>query len=222
MTLPCLAETPEEVLMRLERGRSSDAIEEQRRQETLEWQKRQKEKAYSARWKRYGDFEVDVTQWRQQKDGVWITLAKYGLLVGTSGGLSWPSDEDATRVPLIDRLNRLVMLEPPPLRRLVPTPIGNTTPPKRFDQSLDELVRQGFITPKERCLSSQKSSVCKEVEMSNWIGVSCKSLHFNKKIAGKPWGKWERPLPGSNEEILVVERCASTREQNEGTTDKSL
>jgi hypothetical protein len=103
---------------------------------------------------------------------------------------------------------------------LVPNPAGNA--PKRFDQSLDELVRQGVLTPSERCLVTQGRSACKAIEMSNWIGVSCNSLHFNKKIAGKPWGKWERPLPGSNEERLVVERCASTTEQSGGTRDKSL
>jgi hypothetical protein len=194
LTLPCLAETPEELLLRLERGRNNDAVEERRRQETLEWQKRRKEEAYSARWKSYGDFEVDVTQWRQQKDGVWITVAKYGPIPPT---------------------HQLLLPKPPPLRlekRDLGGGVAAIAPahaPKRFDQTLDELVRQGVITPEEGCLFSRNRSVCKEVEMGNWIGVSCKSLHFNKKIAGKPWGKWERPMPGSNEERLVVDRCAS-------------
>jgi hypothetical protein len=224
---PCVAETPEEVFLRLERGRRNDAVEERRRQETLEWQKRRKEEEYSARWKRYGDFEIDVMQWHQQKDGVWITVAKYGLLVGTNGGLSWPSDENSPKTPA----NLLVLPEPPlPLRWGQRSQIGVVAPlrpdparhaPRRFDQSLEALVKQGVITPKERCLASQSSTVCKEIEMSNWIGVSCGSLHFNKKIAGQPWGKWERPLPRSNEERLVVDRCSSNGGRSGGATEDS-
>ena len=214
----CIAETPDEVLLRLERGRSNDALEEKRRQETLEWQRRRKEQEYSARWKRYGDFEVDMTQWQQQKDGVWITVAKYGLLVEKSGGLSWPYDLDPPQVP---PSHRLVLPEPQPLRvekRSLGdgvTAIAPVRPPKRFDQALDEMVRQGVVTPKERCLFSSDKSVCKPSEMNSWIAVSCGSLHFSRKPAGQPWEKWERPREGSVEERLVVDRCASLTDRKE-------
>lgn len=102
---------------------------------------------------------------------------------------------------------------------MVPEPVGRA--PKLFSQSLDALVRQGVITPKERCLASQDSTVCKAIEMSSWIGVSCGSLHLNKKVAGQPWGTWERPLPNSNEERLVVDRCASSADKGGRATEDS-
>jgi hypothetical protein len=222
---PCSAETPEEVLLRLERGRSNDAVEEKRRQETLEWQRRRKEQEYSARWKRYGDFDVDVTQWRRLENSVWITVAKYGLSARKTGGFSWPTDENDPKTPPNHRIDPPVPLEQAPVLRwgkkdlVIRTSGAITNTPGRFSQSLDELVRQGVVTPKERCLVSQNSSSCKTTEMSNWIGVSCGSLHFNKKIAGKPWGSWERPIRGSDEERLVIDRCASLTDKKQGVTD---
>ena len=197
LVTPCMAETSEEVLLRLEQGRSNDAIEQRRRQETLEWQMRRKEQDYSARWKKYGDFEVDTKQWRQQKDGVWITAAKYGLLVGSSGGLSSPEDDLSPKVPISLPVFWPAAEKPKEIK------------PRRFEEALDGLVREGVVSPAERCRLTHGRSACEAIGLGNWVGVSCESLHFNKKIDGKPWGKWERPTPGSPEERLVVDRCAS-------------
>ena len=74
--LPCLAETPEQIEQRLEQLRQLDAEAAIRRQETLEFQSRRRKEEYARRWKRYGDEEVDVLKWKQQKDGTWVTDIK--------------------------------------------------------------------------------------------------------------------------------------------------
>lgn len=85
--IPCLAETPGDVRQRLEQYRQADAETErsnaqraveavQRQQRTLQWQERRKYEMYARRWKRYGDLEIDVLQWRQEKDGTWVTNSK--------------------------------------------------------------------------------------------------------------------------------------------------
>ena len=53
-----------------------------RREETLEFQARRKREEYARRWKLYGDVEIDVLKWWQQKDGTWVTEVK--KLVATS------------------------------------------------------------------------------------------------------------------------------------------
>ncbi|MCP9904549.1 LysM peptidoglycan-binding domain-containing protein [Cyanobium sp. BA5m-21] len=53
-----------------------DAEAARRRQETLEFQARRKREEYARRWKRYGNEEIDVLTWRQQKDGTWVTEVK--------------------------------------------------------------------------------------------------------------------------------------------------
>ena len=70
--LPCIAETPEQIEQRLEQLRQLDAEAAIRRQETLEFQSRRRKEEYARRWKRYGDEEVDVLKWWQQKDGTWV------------------------------------------------------------------------------------------------------------------------------------------------------
>ncbi len=74
--LPCFAQTPEQIEQRLEDLRRMDAEAARRRQETLEFQARRKREEYARRWKRYGDEEIDVLKWRQQKDGTWVTEFK--------------------------------------------------------------------------------------------------------------------------------------------------
>ena len=74
--LPCFAETPEQIEQRLDDLRRMDAEAARRRQETLEFQAQRKREEYARRWKRYGDEEIDVLKWRQQKDGTWVTEVK--------------------------------------------------------------------------------------------------------------------------------------------------
>ena len=74
--LPCFAETPEQIEQRLEDLRRMDAEAARRRQETLEFQTQRKQEEYARRWKRYGDEEIEVLKWRQQKDGTWVTEVK--------------------------------------------------------------------------------------------------------------------------------------------------
>ena len=89
------------------------------------------------------------------------------LLVGAApllaGGLAWAQlQPDAPVEPSLPAASPPVAL-PPPLPRpsdatiqapLRPDPaqLGAAPPPRRFDQSLDELVRQGVVTPSERSL----------------------------------------------------------------------
>lgn len=89
------------------------------------------------------------------------------LLVGAApllaGGLAWAQFQPAAPVePQLPAAAPPVAL-PPPLPRPAPSAIqaplrpdpaqlGAAPPPQRFDQSLDELVRQGVVTPGERSL----------------------------------------------------------------------
>ena len=82
--LPCLAETPEQIEQRLEQLRQLDAEAAIRRQETLEFQSRRRKEEYARRWKRYGDEEIDVLKWWQQKDGTWVTEVKETERLGNS------------------------------------------------------------------------------------------------------------------------------------------
>ena len=87
-------------------------------------------------------------------------LAALPALLG--GGLAWAQLEAsqpeesaaaASTAPVAPLLpppgSTAVPLRPDPARLS-----GAATPPKRFDQSLDELVRQGVVTPNERNLVS--------------------------------------------------------------------
>jgi uncharacterized protein YaiL (DUF2058 family) len=82
--LPGLAETPQQVQQRLEQYRQLDAEAarkkaaqkaeaERMREQTREWQEKRRREEYARRWRCYGDVEIDVLKWRQQKDGTWVT-----------------------------------------------------------------------------------------------------------------------------------------------------
>jgi LysM repeat protein len=84
LCLPGLAETPEQVQERLEQYRQLDAEAarkkaaqkaeaERRREQNREWQEKRRREEYARRWRCYGDVEIDVLKWRQQKDGTWVT-----------------------------------------------------------------------------------------------------------------------------------------------------
>jgi hypothetical protein len=81
------AETPAEVQQRLEQYRQLDAeaarrqAEQEaeaakRREQSRKWQEQRRREEYARRWKCYGDVEIDVLLWRQQKDGTLVTASK--------------------------------------------------------------------------------------------------------------------------------------------------
>ena len=186
------AETPEEVRARLERGRVLDRQEAIRRQETLEWQQKRKAEEYSRIWKRYGDsFEVNIARWWKQTDGNWITYANYLTDANVE-------ENNSPRVPT----------EPKATASLSIPDFQSLKPPLRFDQSLEKYVREGVISCSEYSFISQSKSSVASCSKASLIGVSCSSLHVNKKPPFKEWGAWERPRPGSQEEQLLVDRCS--------------
>jgi hypothetical protein len=178
---PGLAETPEELLQRLERGRNIDATNEQIKKDALQQQKRRELEEYNHTWKRYGNFQVNVKQWRQQKDGTWITPAKFSI-----------EPNNPTFLPTVEERIRQM-------------------PPRRFDASLDALMRDGVISKEEGCrVKHNIGQDCSKILHGQWIGVNCHSLHVNKKQEAKDWGKWERPSPDSPEERLLIDRCTKS------------
>lgn len=129
--------------------------------------------------------------------------------------------------------------------------LGQLPAPRRFDQSLNELVRQGVVTPGERSIFRGGNAVslqpfdvsafqracssgvlsqqdCRSGELIRWgrraggtsqpvrapspdslLGVSCTSLMVNRKPAYQDWGNWIRPVQGSPDEQLVIDRCST-------------
>lgn len=175
---PCSAETPEQVQQRLEHYRNHDEAADLRRQQTLQWQEQRRQEEYARRWKRYGNEEIDILKWNQQKDGTWVTEFKEMETVKQSAHFIPP-------------------LLPPPI-----------PPRRRFDQSLDELVRVGVLKP-EDARRMRGSDSLSQPTADKRIGVSCASLMINRKPAYKGWGDWVRPAVGSADEQLVIDRCAT-------------
>ena len=228
MCLPVLAETAEQVQQRLDRLRQLDAEAATRRQETVELQERRRREEYARRWRCYGNEEVDVLIWRQQRDGTWVTVSK-----PASGFIDCPGSDKSLAQP-----NR------PDPRALA------SRPPARFDASLDELVRDGLVSPEERARIRSGSGTtpfnvpaheqacnsgalnqqeCSSGLVVRWrgrtnqgsgadgssglanslVGVSCTTLMVNRKPPYKPWGSWQRPGRGTTDEQLVIDRCAA-------------
>ena len=180
--LSVLAETPEQVQQRLEQYRQLDAEAarkeaeaERRREQTRQWQEQRRREEYARRWKCYGDEEIDVLLWRQQKDGTWVTVSKPASgFIDCPGSYKFPAVVrfGDSLVKLAQRYNlsiaELLRLNPglQAARLVVGTKIHLAQPsvrpnpqqvelapsPRRFDQSLDELVRQGVVSPEERSL----------------------------------------------------------------------
>lgn len=67
------------------------------------------------------------------------------------GGIAW-AGLDTAAPPESAPVQPPPLPAPQPPLRLDPQRLGELKPPKRFDQSLDELVRQGVVTPDERSL----------------------------------------------------------------------
>jgi len=221
------------VQQRLEQYRQWDTQSAKRRQETLEFQQRRKREQYAQRWKCYGNQEVDTSLWRQQVDGTWVTYLKVTPGGDTCSGLT---DSDAQVLPgdslakiairygmsigELLRLNPVLQASrlevgtrirvPDPSSAQSRIPLGVVSIPKRFDQSLFELVKQGIVSPSDREL--QYLYPWSQGTPDSLIGVSCKSLMINRKQAYKDWGVWFRPVAGSPDEQLVVDRCAAKDE----------
>jgi len=74
---PAGAETPEQLRYRLERYRQQEADAAKRAAEKREQIERQKAETYARTWRRYGDWELNVLNWKRRSNGVWATDAKY-------------------------------------------------------------------------------------------------------------------------------------------------
>ena len=183
--LPGLAETPEQVQQRLDRLRQLDAEAATRRQETAELQERRRREEYARRWRCYGNEEVDVLLWRQQRDGTWVTVSKTA-----SGFIDCPGSDKS----LAQRADSRALA---------------SRPPARFDASLDELVRDGVVV-RWRGRTNQGAGAEGSPGLANsLVGVSCTTLMVNRKPPYKPWGGWQRPGRGTTDEQLVIDRCAA-------------
>ena len=82
-----------------------------------------------------------------------LLSALLGLPALLGGGIAW-AGLDALQPPAEQAAPVAPPSLPAPQAPLRPDPqqLGGVKPPKRFDQSLDELVRQGVVTPDERSL----------------------------------------------------------------------
>ena len=128
-------ETPEEVQQRLELYRQVEAERERQRQETLEWQERRRAEDYARKWKRYGTDEINVLSWMRQVDGSWVADAKLNS-----------NSQQNRSTPLAS-----VLPAAPPQAPLRPTlDQSGGVAPRRFDQSHDDLVREGMVSPMDR------------------------------------------------------------------------
>ena len=238
--LPCLAETPEQIEQRLEDLRRMDAEATRRRQETLEFQARRKLEEYARRWKRYGDEEIDVLKWRQQKDGTWVTEVKNVSAQGHINSLLPVQDRAVVRfgdtvVKIAQRygltLQELLQLNPGlETARLV---VGSYVRLAQSSSSRTGMVlglkpstSGGVSWPELPRFDSSLDALVREgvvapaerdrilgIRMTDsLIGVSCTSLMVNRKPSDERWGFWTRPEKGSADEQLIIDRCTTRRE----------
>lgn len=198
-----------------------------RREQTRQWQERRRLEEYARRWKPYGDQEVDVLSWRQQNDGTWVTI--YNVIEKKRR-----TDSEPLPTPVAPLLHPLLPPDSTAAQPLLPSlslmeryqgaveeyrryiksltgvmqsPLGPASPPRRFDQALEDLVREGVVTLREYKMLRGLSSV----PQVSLLGVNCTSLMVNRNPAGQGWGSWTRPAEGSYDEQLVVDRCAAVK-----------
>ncbi|NQW37834.1 MAG: LysM peptidoglycan-binding domain-containing protein [Cyanobacteria bacterium] len=233
--LPCLAETPAQIEQRLEQLRHLDAEAAIRRQETLEFQSRRRKEEYARRWKRYGDEEIDVLKWWQQKDGTWVT--EVNDVDAQRDTASLPQIEDRAAVRRGDTpakiahrygltLHELLRLNPGletarlvvgSQVRIAGSSTGGVTWPELpgFDKpKLSNRPPTRFDASLDSLVRDGAVSADERDRIlgmsKSLIGVSCTSLMVNRKPANNGWIKWVRPDAGSPDERLVIDRCAST------------
>lgn len=199
--LPGLAETPGQVQQRLEDLRRIDAEAARRRQETVEFQERRRREEYARRWRCYGNEEVDVLLWRQQRDGTWVTVSKPASgFTDCPGSGNFPAvvRYGDTIVKIAQRygltLRELIQLNPDlETARLV---VGSQV---RLTESAPG-CSQGTCGLRSLEVPGQADTL---------VGVSCTALMVNRKPPYKPWGGWQRPGRGTTDEQLVIDRCAA-------------
>jgi hypothetical protein len=155
--------------------------------------------AHKRVWHRYGDIEIKRSGWMRQPDQVWMT--QYQVLNAQNG-------EHGQK----DNAINLFQLNPSNLQRPDPSVLRHE-PPRSFDASLDDLVREGVVTLKER-----ERFLGNNGKIS-WIAISCRSLMISRlgvvmnswftDKARKYWEKWFRPEAGTYLEDLIADRCSS-------------
>ncbi|MDH4405989.1 MAG: LysM domain-containing protein [Cyanobium sp. D14.bin.5] len=236
--LPCLAETQEQIEQRLEHLRLLDADAARRRQEAIEFQERRKREEYARRWKRYGDEEIDVLKWRQQKDRTWVTKVtkvpeqavvrlgdtvvkiaqRYGLtlkeLLRLNPGLETARLVVGTQVVLAQS----ALDGTPVVLRLKPTTSGVISMPELpgFVQLLPSRQPARFDSSIDALVRAgavspaERNQILGAERADSLIGVSCTSLMVNRKPAYERWGTWTRPGRGTSDEQLVIDRCAAS------------
>jgi LysM repeat protein len=236
--LPCLAETREQIEQRLEHLRFLDADAARRRQEALEFQERRKREEYARRWKRYGEEEIDVLKWRQQKNGTWVTevtkvpeqavvrlgdtvvkiAQRYGLtlqeLLRLNPGLESARLVAGTQVVLAQS----ALGGTPVVLGLKPTTSGVIRMPDLpdFVQPLPSRPPARFDESLEKLVRegvvspAERNRILGAERADSLIGVSCTSLMVNRKPAHERWGTWTRPGRGTSDEQLVIDRCAAS------------
>lgn len=241
---PTIAETPEQVQQRLDQYRQHDEAAAQRkaeqdaqaarrRQQTLQWQEQRRREEYARRWKRYGNEEIDILNWRQQKDGTWVTEFKELEIVREPS--CEPEDSFRCRLEKLDKqpvcepidslhCRRLEGLFPPPLPP-ARVRIGDTLTKiaSRYNLSITELLRLNPDLQAARLVagtpirtgltwaapSNRRSD--QKFSSEHLIAVNCSSLMVNRKQSYENWGTWKRPARGDSDELLLISRCTTTQ-----------
>jgi hypothetical protein len=209
------AETPEEVQQRLELYRQVEAQRERQRQDTLEWQERRRAEDYARKWKRYGADEVNVLSWMRQADGSWVADAKLNIKPERNRSASLdrvlPSGSTAPLAPVLPADQPQLPMRPN-LDQL-----GGVAP-RRFDQSLDELVRVWVVSPMERTRIEGEIGAMQPLDVGDHQracrteALSSQECRSGVAIRWGALGRAERPIssqstPSSAEQIAV--NCAS-------------
>jgi LysM repeat protein len=233
--LPCFAETPEQIEQRLEDLRRMDAEAVRRREETLEFQARRKREEYARRWKRYGDDEIDILKWWQQKDGTWVTELKKVIAQSEADPLISILERAIVRfgdtaIKIAQRydltLQEFLQLNPglETVRLVVgshvriarSTPGGVTWPTlPGFESKLPNRPPARFDASLDELVRDEVVSADERDRIQGMrrslIGVNCTSLMVNRKPADERWGTWTRPGKASTDEQLVIDRCGTRR-----------
>lgn len=247
---PTWAETPDQVQQRLEQYRQQDEAAAQRRalqaaeaaqqrERTLQWQEQRRREEYVRRWKCYGEVEVDLLQWRQQKDRTWVTAAKVatGSIPCVPGKNANASGRSLSAEPLsyIETNNRvwLKIRTSITLKYLAAAlnqdkqrlALLNEVDEDYNFQSGDWLVLLRQSVPRAKMLAEIDTSEVRltpplvspvftpitSLSPDSLIGINCTALMVNRKPAYQNWGSWTRPSKSSAEEQLVIDRCATPR-----------
>ena len=192
---PAHAETPEQVQQRLQDYR-------QRVLDTERYVEEKIRREYEKTWKSYGATEVNRKKWKQEKDGSWVTQAKFKF--------PFPANEaPADRVRFGDSvvtiaqrhnlsLYELLTLNPGLRagRLVVGTPI-RVAYGRRLPLGLKPLGSGGLSWPDQDDFWQGEQK----------IAVTCGSLMVNV-LRSRNWDGWFRPKPETPTEQLIIDRCS--------------